>query len=106
MARFLVQTIPHKLPELLIIMSSQGPHLMGVHAFATKPSEHWSRTSDAPKELWVNAFNMSERVTIMRVGAATYGVGGVKERGMEVEREGGGQRPVSSPAEGNVSYHG
>ena len=34
---------------------------------------------------------MSERVTIMRVGAATYGVGGVKERGMEVEREGGGQ---------------
>ena len=36
-------------------------------------------------------FNMSERVTIMRVGAATYGVGGVKERGMEVEREGGGQ---------------
>ena len=27
----------------------------------------------------------------MRVGAATYGVGGVKERGMEVEREGGGQ---------------
>jgi hypothetical protein len=31
---------------------------------------------------------MSERVTI---GAATYGVGGVKERGMEVEREGGGQ---------------
>ena len=31
--------------------------------------------------------------TIMRVGAATYGVGGggVKERGMEVEREGGGQ---------------
>ena len=53
--------------------------------------EHWSRTSDAPKELWVNAFNMSERVTIMRVGAATYGVGGVKERGMEVEREGGGQ---------------
>lgn len=35
--------------------------------------------------------SMSERVTIMRVGAATYGVGGVKERGMEVEREGGGQ---------------
>ena len=36
---------------------------------------------------------MPERVTIMRVGAATYGVGGggVKERGMEVEREGGGQ---------------
>ena len=34
---------------------------------------------------------MSERVTIMRVDAATYGVGGVKERGMEVEREGGGQ---------------
>ena len=27
----------------------------------------------------------------MRVDAATYGVGGVKERGMEVEREGGGQ---------------
>ena len=27
----------------------------------------------------------------MRVGAATYGVGGVKERGMKVEREGGGQ---------------
>jgi hypothetical protein len=34
---------------------------------------------------------MSERVTIMRVGAATYGVGGVKERGMEVGKEGGGQ---------------
>ena len=34
---------------------------------------------------------MPERVTIMRVGAATYGVGGVKERRMEVEREGGGQ---------------
>ena len=34
---------------------------------------------------------MPERVTIMRVGAATYDVGGVKERGMEVEREGGGQ---------------
>ena len=30
MARFLVQTIPNKLPELLIInLSSQGPHLMG-----------------------------------------------------------------------------
>ena len=27
----------------------------------------------------------------MRVDAATYGVGGVKERRMEVEREGGGQ---------------
>ena len=27
----------------------------------------------------------------MRVDAATYGVGGVKGRGMEVEREGGGQ---------------
>ena len=27
----------------------------------------------------------------MRVGAATYGVGGVKERGMEVGKEGGGQ---------------
>ena len=40
----------------------------------------------------------------MRVDAATYGVGGVKERGMEVEREGGGQ--YQSPAGGNVSYHG
>ena len=30
MARFLVQTIPNKLPELLINLSSQGPHLMGV----------------------------------------------------------------------------
>ena len=29
MARFLVQTIPNKLPELLINLSSQGPHLMG-----------------------------------------------------------------------------
>ena len=31
MARFLVQTIPNKLPELLIHLnlSSQGPHLMG-----------------------------------------------------------------------------
>ena len=29
MARFLVQTIPSKLPELLINLSSQGPHLMG-----------------------------------------------------------------------------
>ena len=30
MARFLVQTIPNKLPELLINpVSSQGPHLMG-----------------------------------------------------------------------------
>ena len=29
MARFLVQTIPNKLPELLINPSSQGPHLMG-----------------------------------------------------------------------------
>ena len=28
MARFLVQTIPNKLPELLINLSSQGPHLM------------------------------------------------------------------------------
>ena len=26
MARFLVQTIPNKLPELLINLSSQGPH--------------------------------------------------------------------------------
>ena len=34
MARFLVQTIPNKLPELLIDLSSQGPHLManGRHA--------------------------------------------------------------------------
>jgi len=29
MARFLVQAIPKKLPELLINLSSQGPHLMG-----------------------------------------------------------------------------
>ena len=29
MARFLVQTIPNKLPELLINLRSQGPHLMG-----------------------------------------------------------------------------
>jgi hypothetical protein len=29
MARFLVQTIPNKLPELPINLSSQGPHLMG-----------------------------------------------------------------------------
>ena len=29
MARFLVQTIPNKLPELLINLSSKGPHLMG-----------------------------------------------------------------------------
>ena len=29
MARFLVQTIPNKLPELLINRSCQGPHLMG-----------------------------------------------------------------------------
>jgi hypothetical protein len=28
MARFLVQAIPNKLPELLINLSSQGPHLM------------------------------------------------------------------------------
>ena len=34
----------------------------------------------------------------MRVGAATYGVGGVKERGMEVEREGGGQYQVADIA--------
>ena len=30
MARFLVQTVPSKLPELLINLSSQGPHLMGL----------------------------------------------------------------------------
>jgi len=29
MARFLVQTIPNKLPEFLMNLSSQGPHLMG-----------------------------------------------------------------------------
>ena len=29
MAHFLVQTIPKKLPEFLMNLSSQGPHLMG-----------------------------------------------------------------------------
>ena len=40
----------------------------------------------------------------MRVGAATYGVGGVKGK-KDGDRE-RGRRPVSSLVEGKVSYHG
>ena len=63
MARFLVQTIPNKLPELLINLSSQGPHLMG----ATLPTLLRAVHPDTV------AMTANDRLRAITVGAEAQG---------------------------------
>ena len=63
MARFLVQTIPNKLPELLINLSSQGPHLMGATLSTLLRAVHPGTIAMEQKEIFqTGAQNMAESV--------------------------------------------